>query len=118
MDQRADGKSILAADKEAAHLRFRAVMMTALSFLLGVVPLVTASGAGAASQKAIGIAVFGGMAFASSLGVLIIPSLYVALQVLRETVKRQYRGLDTPGGPGSGKPDVEPGEGEASPSTA
>ena len=118
MEQRADGKSILSAAKEAAHLRFRAVMMTALSFLLGVVPLVTASGAGAASQKAIGIAVFGGMAFASSLGVLIIPSLYVSLQVLREKVKGQFRGVDTPGGPGSGQTDEEPGEGEAAPSTA
>lgn len=118
MEQRADGKSILAAAKEAAHLRFRAVMMTALSFLLGVVPLVTASGAGAASQKAIGIAVFGGMAFASSLGVLIIPSLYVSLQVLREKVKGQFRGVDIPGGPGSGQSDEEAGEGEASPSIA
>ncbi len=89
MDQRAEGKTIVEAAKEAAHLRFRAVMMTALSFLLGVVPLVTASGAGAASQRAIGIAVFGGMLFATTLGVILIPVLYVVMQTTRERVKRR-----------------------------
>ncbi|WP_299812884.1 efflux RND transporter permease subunit [uncultured Roseibium sp.] len=87
MEQRDGGKSILEAGVEAAHLRFRAVMMTALSFLLGVVPLMTASSAGAASQKAIGFAVFGGMLFATSIGILLIPILYVSLQTIRETVK-------------------------------
>lgn len=87
IEQRESGKSIVAAAEEAAHMRFRAVMMTALSFLLGVVPLMTASSAGAASQKAIGFAVFGGMFFASSLGVLLIPSLYVVVQSTREKVK-------------------------------
>ncbi|WP_298821932.1 multidrug efflux RND transporter permease subunit [uncultured Roseibium sp.] len=87
MEQRDSGKGIRDAAVEAAHLRFRAVMMTALSFLLGVVPLMTASSAGAASQKAIGFAVFGGMLFATSIGVLLIPILYVSLQTLREKVK-------------------------------
>ncbi|POF30097.1 efflux RND transporter permease subunit [Roseibium marinum] len=87
IEQRDSGKSIIDAGVEAAHLRFRAVMMTALSFLLGVVPLMTASSAGAASQKAIGFAVFGGMLFATSIGVLLIPILYVSLQTIRETVK-------------------------------
>ncbi|SHM69861.1 efflux RND transporter permease subunit [Roseibium suaedae] len=87
IEQRESGKSIIAAAEEAAHMRFRAVMMTALSFLLGVVPLLTASSAGAASQRAIGVAVFGGMFFASSLGVLLIPSLYVVVQSTREKVK-------------------------------
>ena len=87
IEQRESGKSIREAASEAAHLRFRAVMMTALSFLLGVVPLMTASSAGAASQKAIGFAVFGGMLFATTIGVLLIPILYVSLQTARETVK-------------------------------
>ncbi|WP_306028928.1 efflux RND transporter permease subunit [Stappia sp. MMSF_3263] len=94
MEERAKGRSILAAAREAAHLRFRAVMMTALSFLLGVVPLLTASGAGAASQQAIGFAVFGGMLFATVFGVILIPVLYVVMQITRERIKGVYRGAD------------------------
>ncbi|WP_428687510.1 efflux RND transporter permease subunit [Roseibium sp.] len=98
MEQRDGGKSIKDAAVEAAHLRFRAVMMTALSFLLGVVPLMTASSAGAASQKAIGFAVFGGMLFATCIGVLMIPILYVCLQTMRETVKGWLGGQGTKAG--------------------
>ncbi|MEP0048127.1 MAG: efflux RND transporter permease subunit, partial [Roseobacter sp.] len=87
MEQRSLGASIREAAMEAARQRFRAVMMTALSFLLGVVPLLLASGAGAASQKAIGIAVFGGMLAATVIGVVIVPILYVLLQSLREKMK-------------------------------
>ena len=92
MEQRAAGLSIYEAGVTAARLRFRAVMMTALSFLLGVVPLLIASGAGAASQQAIGIAVFGGMLIASTLGVILTPVLYVAIQAARERVKGEYTG--------------------------
>ncbi len=102
MEQRADGKSIKDAAVEAAHLRFRAVMMTALSFLLGVVPLMTASSAGAASQKAIGFAVFGGMLFATCIGILMIPILYVNMQTMRETVKTWF------GGKGKTQTEQEP----------
>ena len=87
MEQRASGKSIRDAALEAARQRFRAVMMTALSFLLGVVPLLIASGAGAASQKAIGIAVFGGMLAATVIGVILVPVLYVIMQMTRERLK-------------------------------
>ncbi|MFA3917638.1 efflux RND transporter permease subunit [Ruegeria hyattellae] len=87
MEQRAMGLSIREAAAEAARQRFRAVMMTALSFLLGVVPLLTANGAGAASQKAIGIAVFGGMLAATVLGVILVPVLYAVMQGLREWIK-------------------------------
>ncbi len=87
MERRASGLSIRDAAVEAATQRFRAVMMTALSFLLGVVPLLIASGAGAASQQAIGVAVFGGMLAATVLGVIIVPILYVLLQGAREWVK-------------------------------
>lgn len=87
MERRAAGLSIRDAAIEAASQRFRAVMMTALSFLLGVVPLLTANGAGAASQKAIGVAVFGGMLAATVIGVVIVPILYVLLQSAREWIK-------------------------------
>lgn len=89
MERRAAGLSIQEAALDAARQRFRAVMMTALSFLLGVIPLLAASGAGAASQKAIGIAVFGGMLAATIIGVILVPVLYVLLQKLRETLKGQ-----------------------------
>ena len=88
MERRAAGMSIREAAAEAASQRFRAVMMTALSFLLGVVPLLAASGAGAASQKAIGVAVFGGMLAATVIGVVLVPVLYAAMQGLRERIKR------------------------------
>jgi multidrug efflux pump len=87
MERRAEGLSIRDAAHEAARQRFRAVMMTAFSFLLGVVPLLTASGAGAASQKAIGVAVFGGMLMATAVGVILIPVLYAFMQGLRERIK-------------------------------
>ncbi len=87
MERRSAGLSIREAAMEAARQRFRAVMMTALSFLLGVVPLLVASGAGAASQKAIGVAVFGGMLAATVVGVILVPVLYVLLQKLREFLK-------------------------------
>ncbi|WP_425087355.1 efflux RND transporter permease subunit [Stappia sp.] len=99
MEERASGKSIIDAARGAAHLRFRAVMMTALSFLLGVVPLLVADGAGAASQQAIGYAVFGGMLFATLFGVVMIPVLYVVMQILRERVKGIYKGADVAGEP-------------------
>lgn len=87
MEQRAAGLSTREAALQAARQRFRAVMMTALSFLLGVVPLMMASGAGAASQSAIGVAVFGGMLAATVVGVILVPVLYVVMQSLRETLK-------------------------------
>ena len=69
---------------EAARLRFRPILMTALSFLLGVVPLVVASGAGAASRRALGTAVFGGMLASTVLGLMLIPMLYVVVQRISE----------------------------------
>jgi Cu/Ag efflux pump CusA len=75
-------------------LRFRAVLMTALSFILGVLPLVLATGAGAASRVSVGVTVFGGMLFATVIGVSFIPFLYVEFQRLRESVKKKSG--DTP----------------------
>lgn len=85
--RREDGLSIYDAAMEAARLRFRAVMMTALSFILGVSPLIIASGAGAASRVSVGFVVFGGMIAATFIGIFFIPPLYVAIQTLREKVR-------------------------------
>ncbi len=87
MEQRREGKTIVEAAINAANLRFRAVMMTSFAFILGLVPLVIASGAGAATQRAVGTAVFGGMLAASFLGIFVIPGLYVVFQSFREKVK-------------------------------
>jgi multidrug efflux pump subunit AcrB len=85
--RREAGLPIRDAATDAARLRFRAVMMTALSFILGVLPLVLASGAGAASRLSIGFVVFGGMIAATFVGIFFIPPLYVAIQTMRERVK-------------------------------
>ena len=97
MEQRARGRTSSTAAIEAARLRFRAVMMTSFAFILGLVPLVIATGAGAATVRAVGTAVFGGMIAASFLGIFVIPGLYVLFQSLREWVK----------GRGSREPEVE-----------
>ncbi len=76
--------SIIESAKQAIAMRIRAVMMTAFSFILGVVPLVLASGAGAASLNALGMASFGGMLAATLIGCLFVPILFVGLQKLRE----------------------------------
>ena len=85
---REEGHSILDAAETAAKLRFRAVLMTALSFVLGVAPLVLATGAGAASRVSVGMTVFGGMLAATVFGIVFIPVLYVVFQKLREWVKQ------------------------------
>src|ERR1700736_2246391 len=95
MEQRRQGREIVAAAIEAARLRFRAVMMTSFAFIAGLVPLVIATGAGAATIRAVGTAVFGGMVAASFLGIFVIPGLYVLLQTLRERIK----GLSKPATP-------------------
>jgi multidrug efflux pump subunit AcrB len=77
MEQRRHGQEIVAAAIEAARLRFRAVMMTSFAFIAGLVPLVIASRAGAATIRAVGTAVFGGMVAASFLVILVMPGLDV-----------------------------------------
>ena len=75
-EMHADGKSIMESAVEAARVRFRPILMTSLAFILGVIPLVIARGAGAASQNAIGTGVIGGMIAASTLGVLFTPIFF------------------------------------------
>jgi multidrug efflux pump len=79
-DMRAEGKPLLEATIEAAHLRFRPILMTSLAFTLGVLPLAIASGASAASQNAIGTGVLGGMIAATVLGLLFVPLFFVVVQ--------------------------------------
>ena len=64
----------------AAKLRFRPILMTAFAFILGVTPLLSASGAGAEGRKVMGMAVFSGMLVATILGVLIVPALYIMIE--------------------------------------
>ena len=90
VDQRRQGKGIVEAGIEGARLRFRPVMMTSFAFILGLLPLVVAEGAGAISRRAVGTPVFGGMLAASVFGIFVIPMLYVVFQWLRErTAKRE-----------------------------
>ncbi len=83
---RQSGKTAFEAAREASRLRFRPILMTALSFILGVLPLLFATGAGAASRVALGTAVFGGMAFATVFGIFVIPWLYFVVQSLSEKI--------------------------------
>jgi HAE1 family hydrophobic/amphiphilic exporter-1 len=84
-----EGKGIIESAINAARLRFRAVVMTAVSFILGVLPLVIATGAGAASRRSLGTAVFGGMLVAGIVGTILIPSFYVAVQYMLEKFKKK-----------------------------
>lgn len=91
------GRTIFDATVEAAGLRFRAVLMTAFSFVLGVLPLVIATGAGAASRVSMGATVFFGMLASAILGTLMVPAAFAAIQTLREKLKR---GSSAPGNDG------------------
>ena len=80
---RAKGLSIIDAAVEAARIRLRPILMTSLAFILGVMPLVFATGAGQEGRHSVGTAVAGGMLFATFLNILFIPILYVVIQTLR-----------------------------------
>jgi HAE1 family hydrophobic/amphiphilic exporter-1 len=79
-----DGKPILESALEAARARFRPILMTSFAFILGVVPLVLATGAGASARKSIGIAVFSGMLASTCLAVLFVPSFFVVVRRFEE----------------------------------
>ena len=77
---RRDGKPLLESAIEAARARFRPILMTSFAFILGVVPLVIATGAGASARKSIGITVFSGMLASTCLAVLFVPAFFVVVQ--------------------------------------
>jgi len=93
---RADGRSTVDAAIEAARIRLRPILMTSLAFILGVVPLVLATGAGRAGRISVGTTVFGGMIAATTLNLLFIPVLYV---IVRSVIK------------GGGRPTQQAGHG-------
>jgi multidrug efflux pump subunit AcrB len=86
-EQREAGLDIDQAAALGAQMRFRAVMMTSVAFILGLVPLVWATGAAEISRRAVGTAVFGGMIAASSIGIFLVPMLYTTFQRVRERLK-------------------------------
>jgi HAE1 family hydrophobic/amphiphilic exporter-1 len=89
-EKREAGLSIIDAANTAAKQRFRAVIMTAFSFILGVLPLIFANGAGAVSREMIGYTVFSGMLAASTLGIVLIPAFYVLCQRNREAFHQRF----------------------------
>ncbi len=103
-EERATGVSIVQAALDGARQRFRAVLMTAISFIIGVFPMVVATGAGAESRKAIGITTFYGMILATIFGILLIPALFAIFQRWREGVKSAFSS------PGKRNRPDEPGD--------
>jgi hydrophobe/amphiphile efflux-1 (HAE1) family protein len=91
-ERREAGMAIGEAAILGAQTRFRAVMMTSIAFILGLLPLVIATGAAELSRRAVGAAVFGGMLAASSIGIFLVPMLYVTFQQLRERMKARFGG--------------------------
>lgn len=90
-DLQAQGRGVIESALAAAHLRFRPIVMTSLAFGLGVVPLVIASGAGSASQRAIGTGVIGGMITGTALAVIFVPVFFVVVRGLFKGSERQNR---------------------------
>ncbi|SEU36677.1 efflux RND transporter permease subunit [Stigmatella erecta] len=95
---RGEGKSVVDAAVQAAETRLRPILMTSIAFLLGVLPLVLASGAGAAARKSLGTAVFGGMFLSTFINLIFIPVLYVLVEAGRERVLKR-RKKEQPTGP-------------------
>lgn len=90
-DAHESGLSIRDAAMQAAKLRFRAVMMTNIAFILGLLPLVFASGAGAASRHSVGMTVFGGMIAVAFIGTLLVPAFYVMVEEFKVNFAKRVK---------------------------
>ncbi len=99
------GKGLIDATLEAAHLRFRPILMTSMAFVFGVLPMVLATGAGSAAQRAIGTGVVGGMLSATVLAVLFVPIFFVVVRRIFRGSERQRR-LDAHEAPATAGEDV------------
>ncbi|MFD2182692.1 efflux RND transporter permease subunit [Rhodoplanes azumiensis] len=114
-EQRERGVPLAEAAAEGARLRFRPVMMTSFAFILGLWPLVVATGASQLARRDVGTPVFGGMIAASFLGIFVIPPLYVFFQALREKLRKGARPkMELAPGVAS----AAPGAGDAAPKPA
>jgi hydrophobe/amphiphile efflux-1 (HAE1) family protein len=105
-EQREKGVPLLEAATEGSRLRFRPVMMTSFAFILGLLPLVIATGASELARRDVGTPVFGGMILASFVGIFAIPPLYVTFQAVRERLRPASRPQE--GKPALGKADGDP----------
>ena len=90
-DLQAQGKGLVEAVLQACHLRFRPIVMTSVAFILGVLPLFFATGAGSASQRAIGTGVLSGMIAATLLAVLFVPVFFLVVRRIFKGSERQRR---------------------------
>jgi hydrophobe/amphiphile efflux-1 (HAE1) family protein len=116
-EKREQGIPLLEAATEGARLRFRPVMMTSFAFILGLLPLVIATGASQLARRDVGTPVFGGMILASFVGIFVIPPLYVTFQAVRERLRKSARPQSRPQ-PGSATPEADAGDASLQPPVA
>jgi len=105
---KAQGMPAVDAAVEATRRRFRPIVMTSIAFILGVVPLMTASGAGAASQQSLGTVVFGGMLASTLLAIPFVPVFYVIMQRVRAKVSKSSTFEPTEGSLGRSRIETKP----------
>jgi HAE1 family hydrophobic/amphiphilic exporter-1 len=87
--RREKGMSIIDSATDGAKVRLRPILMTSFAFIIGIMPLIFSTGAGASGNKSIGFSAVGGMFFGTILGVLVIPSLFIIFQTLQEKLTKK-----------------------------